>query len=85
MGEVNSGQRALFFSILGIVNASLLWPLCLALYLTGSEMLPSQRMPWISLLVTSISLLSEFCYFMFVICGRHRLHAKNTFSLMSAS
>lgn len=60
MGEVNSGQRALFFSILGIVNASLLWPLCLALYLTGSEMLPSHRMPWIYLLVASIALLSKF-------------------------
>ncbi|XP_037302327.1 LOW QUALITY PROTEIN: putative thiamine transporter SLC35F3, partial [Manduca sexta] len=35
MGEVNSGQRALFFSILGVVNASLLWPVALALYLTG--------------------------------------------------
>ncbi|CAH0583209.1 unnamed protein product [Chrysodeixis includens] len=65
MGEVNSGQRALFFSILGIVNASLLWPLCLALYLTGSEMLPSHRMPWIYLLVASIALLIFHLVFQF--------------------
>ncbi|GBP14581.1 Solute carrier family 35 member F4 [Eumeta japonica] len=57
MGEVNTGQRGLFFSIVGLVNASLLWPVCLALYLTGSEMLPSHRMPWIPLLVASVSLL----------------------------
>lgn len=65
MGDVNSGQRALFFSILGIVNASLLWPLCLALYLTGSEMLPSHRMPWIYLLVASIALLIFHLVFQF--------------------
>lgn len=57
MGEVNAGQRALFFSIVGVVNASLLWPVCLALYLTGSEVLPLHRMPWITILVASLSLL----------------------------
>ncbi|XP_068623774.1 solute carrier family 35 member F3 isoform X1 [Battus philenor] len=57
MGEVNSGQRALFFSILGTVNATLLWPVCLALYLTGSELLPAHRMPWLHLLLASVALL----------------------------
>ncbi|KAJ2947600.1 hypothetical protein O0L34_g17398 [Tuta absoluta] len=56
MGEVNSGQKALFFSILGIVNATLLWPVCLALYLTGSEVLP-YRMPWWYLLPACTALL----------------------------
>ncbi|XP_028174897.1 putative thiamine transporter SLC35F3 [Ostrinia furnacalis] len=65
MGEVNAGQRALFFSILGVVNASLLWPVCLALYLTGSEMLPSQRMPWIHLLVAGVALLVFHLVFQF--------------------
>ncbi|CAB3222323.1 unnamed protein product [Arctia plantaginis] len=65
MGDVNSGQRALFFSILGVVNASLLWPLCLALYLTGSEMLPSHRMPWIYLLIASIAMLIFHLVFQF--------------------
>ncbi|KAL4716318.1 hypothetical protein ACJJTC_014798 [Scirpophaga incertulas] len=65
MGEVNTGQRALFFSILGIVNASLLWPVCLALYLTGSEMLPSHRMPWIHLLVAGVALLVFHLVFQF--------------------
>ncbi|XP_022124831.1 putative thiamine transporter SLC35F3 [Pieris rapae] len=57
MGEVNTGQRALFFSILGIVNATLLWPVCLALYLTGTELLPAHRMPWMHLLIASVALL----------------------------
>ncbi|XP_034828674.1 solute carrier family 35 member F3 [Maniola hyperantus] len=57
MGEVNTGQRALFFSILGIVNATLLWPVCLALYLTGSEQVPEHQMPWIPLLLASVALL----------------------------
>ncbi|XP_049871003.1 putative thiamine transporter SLC35F3 [Pectinophora gossypiella] len=65
MGEVNSGQRALFFSILGIVNASLLWPVCLALYLTGSEIIPSHRMPWTHLLPASIALLIFHLVFQF--------------------
>ncbi|XP_021201873.2 putative thiamine transporter SLC35F3 [Bombyx mandarina] len=65
MGEVNNGQRALFFSILGIVNASLLWPVCLALYLTGTETLPSHRMPWIYLLVASFALLVFHLVFQF--------------------
>ncbi|KAM3959738.1 solute carrier family 35 member F3 [Aphomia sociella] len=65
MGELNSGQRALFFSILGVVSASLLWPVCLALYLTGTEMLPSHRMPWVHLLVASVSLLVFHLVFQF--------------------
>ncbi|XP_026333471.1 putative thiamine transporter SLC35F3 [Hyposmocoma kahamanoa] len=65
MGEVNSGQRALFFSILGIVNASLLWPVCLALYLTGSEAIPSHRMPWTYLLPASVAMLVFHLMFQF--------------------
>ncbi|XP_063392348.1 solute carrier family 35 member F3 [Cydia fagiglandana] len=67
MGEVNTGQRALFFSILGIVSASLLWPVCLALYLTGSEMLPSpsHQMPWLHLLGASLALLVFHLVFQF--------------------
>ncbi|CAH0723562.1 unnamed protein product, partial [Brenthis ino] len=65
MGEVNTGQRALFFSILGIVNATLLWPVCLALYLTGTEQLPAHTMPWISLLVASVALLMFHLVFQF--------------------
>ncbi|CAH2240646.1 jg14241 [Pararge aegeria aegeria] len=65
MGEVNTGQRALFFSILGIVNATLLWPVCLALYLTGSEQLPAHQMPWIPLLLASVALLVFHLVFQF--------------------
>ncbi|XP_013174190.1 PREDICTED: putative thiamine transporter SLC35F3 [Papilio xuthus] len=65
MGEVNSGQRALFFSIVGSVNALLLWPVCLALYLTGSELLPAHRMPWLHLLLASVALLVFHLVFQF--------------------
>ncbi|KOB73770.1 Uncharacterized protein OBRU01_10221, partial [Operophtera brumata] len=57
--------RALFFSIVGIVNASLLWPVCLGLYLTGSETLPQHRMPWVYLLITSVALLIFHLVFQF--------------------
>ncbi|CAH2085276.1 unnamed protein product [Euphydryas editha] len=65
MGDVSTGQRALFFSILGIVNATLLWPVCLALYLTGTEQLPAHRMPWLPLLLASGALLAFHLVFQF--------------------
>ncbi|XP_073952171.1 solute carrier family 35 member F3 isoform X2 [Choristoneura fumiferana] len=67
MGEVNTGQRALFFSIVGVVSLALLWPVCLALYLTGSELLPppQQRMPWLQLLAASLALLVFHLVFQF--------------------
>lgn len=53
IGEASYGQVALFFSIIGLLNATLLWPLCLGLFLTGIETLHWERMPWPALLSAS--------------------------------
>lgn len=57
MGDPPVGQIAFTFTILGFFNAVLLWPVCAALYLTGVESMPSDRMPWVILFISSILLL----------------------------
>ncbi|KAL0274510.1 UNVERIFIED_CONTAM: hypothetical protein PYX00_002609 [Menopon gallinae] len=53
IGEASYGQVSLFFSLIGLFNASLLWPLCLALYFTGVEILHWSTIPWCALLGAS--------------------------------
>lgn len=53
IGDATYGQVALFFSLIGMLNAALLWPLCLALFLTGVETLHWERLPWPALLAAS--------------------------------
>ncbi|XP_066993222.1 solute carrier family 35 member F3 isoform X1 [Anabrus simplex] len=53
IGEASYGQVSLFFSLIGLFNAALLWPLCLALYFTGVETLHWERLPWPALLAAS--------------------------------
>lgn len=60
MGDPPIGQIAFTFSTLGFLNALLMWPVCVALYLTGTETMSTQRMPWIVLLLASILLLGSF-------------------------
>ncbi|XP_061397896.1 uncharacterized protein LOC133333602 isoform X1 [Musca vetustissima] len=78
MGDPPVGQIAFAFTTLGFLNALLMWPICVALYLTGTEIMPSDRMPWIILLIASILLLvfhilmqfsSAVTYNMFVTLG----------------
>ncbi|XP_017476451.1 PREDICTED: putative thiamine transporter SLC35F3 isoform X2 [Rhagoletis zephyria] len=57
MGDPPIGQIAFAFTTLGFLNALLLWPVCVGLYLAGYESMPSDRMPWIILLIASILLL----------------------------
>ncbi|XP_055377257.1 putative thiamine transporter SLC35F3 isoform X3 [Condylostylus longicornis] len=57
MGDPPIGQIAFTFSMLGFLNATLLWPVCVGLYLTGTEVMPFDRLPWIILLIASILLL----------------------------
>ncbi|XP_046396129.1 putative thiamine transporter SLC35F3 isoform X2 [Ischnura elegans] len=60
MGEASMGQVALFFSIVGLLNALLLWPLLLALYLLGAETFHWNHLPWLELLLAgSLSLLAN--------------------------
>ncbi|XP_054725126.1 putative thiamine transporter SLC35F3 isoform X6 [Anastrepha obliqua] len=57
MGDPPIGQIAFAFTTLGFLNALLLWPVCVGLYLAGYESMPPDRMPWIILLIASILLL----------------------------
>ncbi|CAH0559366.1 unnamed protein product [Brassicogethes aeneus] len=54
IGDATYGQVALFFSLVGMLNAALLWPLSLGLILTGVETLSWDRLPWLALLVASL-------------------------------
>ncbi|XP_055618791.1 uncharacterized protein LOC129763585 isoform X4 [Toxorhynchites rutilus septentrionalis] len=78
MGDPPVGQIAFTFSIIGFLNAAILWPVCIALYFTGAEMMPWETLPWIVLLMASILLLvfhiltqfsSAVTYNMFVTLG----------------
>ncbi|XP_030371754.1 uncharacterized protein LOC115622031 isoform X1 [Scaptodrosophila lebanonensis] len=57
MGDPPVGQIAFTFTTLGFLNALLLWPVVLALYLTGTENLSSESIPWHVLLAASVLLL----------------------------
>ncbi|KAL0112357.1 hypothetical protein PUN28_011999 [Cardiocondyla obscurior] len=54
IGETTFGQMSLFFSLIGLCNAALLWPICLALYFSGVETIHWARLPWAALLSASI-------------------------------
>lgn len=58
IGDATYGQVALFFSIIGMINAALLWPLSLGLFLTGFETLQWEKIPWPALLSASVLSLS---------------------------
>jgi hypothetical protein len=53
IGEASYGQVSLFFSLIGLFNAALLWPLCLVLYFTRVETLHWEQLPWPVLLAAS--------------------------------
>lgn len=57
MGDPPVSQIAFTFTALGLLNALLLWPVVLALYLTGAENLTSDSIPWNILLAASLLLL----------------------------
>jgi len=59
MGDPPVGQIAFTFTALGLLNALLLWPVVLALYLTGAENLTSESIPWNILLAASVLLLGR--------------------------
>lgn len=49
------GRIAFTFTIIGIINATLLWPVCLILYFSGVEVIP-----WETLTVTVLLIASAF-------------------------
>ncbi|XP_023243549.1 putative thiamine transporter SLC35F3 [Centruroides sculpturatus] len=46
IGEVSFGQLSLFFTIVGFLDALMLWPLVLTLYFTGAEVIIWSKLPW---------------------------------------
>lgn len=57
MGDPPVAQVAFTFSMLGIINASLCWPICLGLYLTGKEVMPWENLSWIMLFIACVLML----------------------------
>jgi solute carrier family 35 protein F3/4 len=53
IGDATYGQVSLFFSLIGLLNAALLWPVCLVLYFSEIEILHWDRLPWMILLSAS--------------------------------
>lgn len=49
IGHVSFGQVSLFFSLIGLLNAILLWPVVLILSITGVEIVPWTSLPWVQL------------------------------------
>lgn len=46
IGYENFGEMSLFFTLIGFLNAFLMWPLVLLLYFTGTEVLFWNHIPW---------------------------------------
>lgn len=72
------GQVALIFTVIGFLNASLLWPICIILYFLGVETLQWETVTGTILLIASVlffifNLLTQFSgavtYTMFVTLG----------------
>lgn len=72
------GSVAFTFTIIGIINAALLWPICIILYFSGVEVMPWEKLTVIVLLIASILLLffhilthfsSAVTYNMFITLG----------------
>ncbi|ALC46705.1 CG42322 [Drosophila busckii] len=66
MGDPPVAQVAFTFTVLGLLNALLLWPVVLALYLTGAENLSAESIPWNILLAASVLLLGNITYSIFM-------------------
>lgn len=60
IGDATYGQVALFFSLIGMLNAAFLWPLSLVLFFTGIESFQYDKLPWAALLCASCLSLGEF-------------------------
>ncbi|XP_014210343.1 putative thiamine transporter SLC35F3 [Copidosoma floridanum] len=60
VGDTTFGQISLFLSMIGVCNATLLWPIGLILYFSGVEFIRLEKIPWIVLLIASILHLGIF-------------------------
>lgn len=62
LGDPPVGQIAFTFTMIGFLNALLLWPVCLGLYLTETETIVSNQIVWSVLFIASILLLGKFLF-----------------------
>jgi len=59
-GEASYGQVSFFFSLIGVMNVVLLWPIVLLLHFTGVEVIIWNRVPWTNLSIAgSLSLVAN--------------------------
>ena len=70
-----------FFSLIGLLNVVLLWPLVLTLHFTGLEVITWNRVPWIELAVAGSLSLCNYLKFKFFSISR----ANHVFSCASRS
>lgn len=77
-GDASYGQVSLFFSLIGLLNALLFWPIVLLLHFTGAEVIVWDRVPWIPLVVAGALSLGKYTIFTNVkrkVAKRHQLRA----------
>uniref|UniRef100_A0ABD2X0M1 EamA domain-containing protein n=1 Tax=Trichogramma kaykai TaxID=54128 RepID=A0ABD2X0M1_9HYME len=53
IGDTTFGQISLFFTMIGLCNALLLWPICVIMYFSGIERINWNTLPWTVLLIAS--------------------------------
>lgn len=59
IGDPPVPMIAFAFTIIGLINLTLCWPIPLGLYLSGTEVMPMESLFWIDLLIACILMLSE--------------------------
>ncbi|XP_054156917.1 putative thiamine transporter SLC35F3 [Oppia nitens] len=57
IGYTSFAQMSLFFSLIGLMNAILMWPLIMLLYLFGAETIVWSLIPWTTLTGSAVLLL----------------------------
>lgn len=60
IGDPPVPMIAFAFTIIGLINLTLCWPIPLGLYLSGTEVMPSESLFWIDLLIACVLMLSKF-------------------------
>ena len=64
-GEATYGQVSFFFSLIGLLNIVLLWPIVLTLHFTGLEVITWNRVPWIELVIAGTLSLGKTTFYFF--------------------
>lgn len=65
IGDPPVPMIAFSFTIIGLINLTLCWPIPLGLYLSGTEVMPFESIFWIDLLIACILTLSKYLQALF--------------------